>query len=356
MKNLFKNKKILISLIIVIFIIALTVGGVLYLNSKTKDEEKEPEVITSNYTAYVNINPLIKLEYTITYKDGNFDDPIVTKYELINDDANDIYKDIDLLGINKNLDDVLLLIVETAKENNIVFDDVTIYTNWNGFEAFIDNRDSEKAYTWAYIINIITNEELDNIPNKIENETFTITFDTDGGNEIESQTVKRRNKVIAPTNPTKKDYTFVEWQLDGERYDFNIPITKDITLIAIWKKVEAGNSNSSGNSSSNNSSSSKNRGEQEYDEDIGCKSFRSWNTAYNKNILATSPNDINVNLSPLNYPGLEVIGYNSAWENMDNKTEGYSYTVRCKEHPDITQSYYAKNWKQLKQQLIDMGY
>ena len=66
--------------------------------------------------------------------------------------------------------------------------------------------------------------------------TYTVTFDTDGGSAIDSIKVKEGKKVSAPTNPTKEGYEFVEWQLDGTKYDFNKAIKADITLKAVWKE------------------------------------------------------------------------------------------------------------------------
>ncbi len=68
-----------------------------------------------------------------------------------------------------------------------------------------------------------------------KNEMFTITFDTDGGSKINNQTVNKNEIVNKPVDPTKKDYQFVEWQLNGKKYDFNTKVTSNITLKAIWK-------------------------------------------------------------------------------------------------------------------------
>ena len=77
-------------------------------------------------------------------------------------------------------------------------------------------------------------------------EYYTVTFDTAGGNSIESQKVEIGEKVIKPENPTKEPsgdttYTFTIWTLDGKEYNFNNTLTEDITLVANW--VES-NSNS----------------------------------------------------------------------------------------------------------------
>ena len=51
---------------------------------------------------------------------------------------------------------------------------------------------------------------------------------------MEAQKVKSGDKAIKPSNPTKKNYTFKEWQLNGNTYDFNTKVTKNITLKAVW--------------------------------------------------------------------------------------------------------------------------
>ena len=68
-----------------------------------------------------------------------------------------------------------------------------------------------------------------------ENE-YTVTFDSNNGSWVKNQKVEEGNKVAKPNNPTRTGYTFVKWQLDGEDFDFNTKITKNITLVALWKK------------------------------------------------------------------------------------------------------------------------
>lgn len=72
--------------------------------------------------------------------------------------------------------------------------------------------------------------------------TFTVTFNTNGGSSIASQTVEKGNKATKPTNPTKKgtpssDYVFNDWFSDSAlttKFDFDSPINADITLYAKW--------------------------------------------------------------------------------------------------------------------------
>lgn len=69
---------------------------------------------------------------------------------------------------------------------------------------------------------------------------YTVTFNTNGGTSIASQTVEEGEKVSKPTNPTKNGYKFIEWTLNGNRYDFNTKVINNITLVAKWEKVNTG--------------------------------------------------------------------------------------------------------------------
>ena len=69
-------------------------------------------------------------------------------------------------------------------------------------------------------------------------QNFTVTFDAKGGTPAPgAQTVVEDGTATAPTL-TKDGYTFVEWRLDGKKYDFSTKVTKDIKLVAKWKKKE----------------------------------------------------------------------------------------------------------------------
>lgn len=68
-----------------------------------------------------------------------------------------------------------------------------------------------------------------------EEDKFTVTFETDGV-VYASKAVEKDKLLSEPTDPTKEGYDFISWQLDGKDFDFSTKITKDITLIATWKK------------------------------------------------------------------------------------------------------------------------
>lgn|SRR5574344_493040 len=68
-----------------------------------------------------------------------------------------------------------------------------------------------------------------------EPDKWTVTFNTDGGTTIPSQTIVDKEKAVAPTTPTKTGYDFVRWEVDGEAFSFETEITKNITVKAIWE-------------------------------------------------------------------------------------------------------------------------
>ena len=63
---------------------------------------------------------------------------------------------------------------------------------------------------------------------------YTVTFDTDGGSAVDSQPVAYGGQAAAPAAPAKTGYTFAGWYLEGEKFNFNTPVTKDMTLTARW--------------------------------------------------------------------------------------------------------------------------
>ena len=67
---------------------------------------------------------------------------------------------------------------------------------------------------------------------------YTVTFDTDGGSAVDEQTVAYGEKAKTPADPTKTGYTFAGWELGGNAYDFAASVTEDMTLTAKWKDSE----------------------------------------------------------------------------------------------------------------------
>ena len=71
----------------------------------------------------------------------------------------------------------------------------------------------------------------------VETQTYTVTFDSNGGTEVPPQTVLEGEKAIKPADPTTLSDEFDGWYIDknfDKEFDFNTPISGDITLYAKW--------------------------------------------------------------------------------------------------------------------------
>ena len=63
---------------------------------------------------------------------------------------------------------------------------------------------------------------------------YTVTFDSDGGSAVASQSVVSGGIATEPTAPTKPGYAFSGWTLSGSAYNFSTAVTGNITLTATW--------------------------------------------------------------------------------------------------------------------------
>ena len=69
---------------------------------------------------------------------------------------------------------------------------------------------------------------------------YTITFDSNGGSEVLPITGEFGAEVVKPSEPTREAHTFIEWQIDGSKYDFTTIPSSNITVIALWQPIYCG--------------------------------------------------------------------------------------------------------------------
>lgn len=264
MKKILKNKKIMIP-IIVIIVILIILGSYFFIFSNNGSIESRVKK-EGTFVAYIKINPLVKFTFNSTYYEctENNKTKICGKYtsaiesaELLNDDAEEVYKNIDFKG--KSLDEGISMLIATAYENEINVESVSVYTDWsyklNNIKNKVKNNlnsEIDVNITFTYKKNLDEKEIIENNTDK----TYTITFDTDGGSSIENQEVKENETITKPSDPSKDGYTFAGWTLDGNGFDFSTNITSGLTLKANWSKNESSSSNETTSSSSSASSSS----------------------------------------------------------------------------------------------------
>lgn len=76
--------------------------------------------------------------------------------------------------------------------------------------------------------------------NTLEGFTYhKVIIDEDNGSNENQYYYVENSKVNKPTNPVKTGYTFEGWYKDESLYNFDTPVTSDITLIAKWTSIIA---------------------------------------------------------------------------------------------------------------------
>ena len=75
-------------------------------------------------------------------------------------------------------------------------------------------------------------------PENVAVTTYTVTFDSDGGSEVASQTVESGKTATKPADPAKSgektSYAFLGWYNGDSAFDFASTIESDVTLKAKW--------------------------------------------------------------------------------------------------------------------------
>ena len=89
-----------------------------------------------------------------------------------------------------------------------------------------------------YTTNVTVSDDL-TLYVKCNPNTYTITFDSDGGTAIDSKTITYDSKIGTLTNPTKTGYNFAGWYLETESITSEsvYKYAKDITLKAKWTEA-----------------------------------------------------------------------------------------------------------------------
>lgn len=121
---------------------------------------------------------------------------------------------------------------------------------------------SGKILLWGISHEVLDEKNLGSIHiedgwkvNNCTRQDKTVTFNTNGGSRVNSQTVKWNRTISKPANPTKSGATFVGWYCDAaltRQWNFSTPVTYNMTLYAKWST----NQSSSGGGSSGGGESS----------------------------------------------------------------------------------------------------
>ncbi len=140
------------------------------------------------------------------------------------------------------------------------------YVGNNTFHAlYVDTSNPSSGLTWnTNTVNLAGNVQANNIPHETNDNyerrckftlsaisdvcitfdggkircdilpKYTVTFNSNGGSEVASQSVFEGATASEPSAPTKAGCNFQGWQLSGADYSFSEAVTGNITLDAVW--------------------------------------------------------------------------------------------------------------------------
>ena len=224
--------------------------------------DSEPTAVTGDVTYIAQYTSTIKT-YTVTWlnADGSvleIDEGVVYgelpvyNGDLPSKEADERYT-YDVIGWDKDFEPVTSDVTYTA-----IFDAVPIaytitWVNGDGStttdtfaygetpvyrgETPTKPADGQYTYTfdgWLPEITAVTGDVTYTAQFTEKFNGYTVTFDSNGGTAVDSQTVEENATVTIPEAPSKDYSTFDGWYLDGTLYDFDTPVTENITLTAHW--------------------------------------------------------------------------------------------------------------------------
>lgn len=177
-----------------------------FYDSFATNPYKSDDLIESSTTLYAGIKTT---HYTISFETNSEDfirDQSVNKGNTVNEPPIPFKDNHEFLGWYK--DSTFDNIYDFNEE---VHSDFTLYAKWK---------------------------------NLIEDQKFTISFDTDGGNLLADIETLKGSLIDMPSVPIKEGYLFEGWFIDSAKtikFDFNSQVSIDMTLYAKWKlKFEPG--------------------------------------------------------------------------------------------------------------------
>lgn len=202
-----KNNTTIIVIVVCVILVLIGTGAFYFINKNKQETPVDKNTIVNKYTAYIKINPSIKLNYSQTCKkneEGTFtcEEPIVDNYTLVNEDAESIYEDVDLFAKGKTLDKVIELICDKAEENNIETKNIEITSDWKEINTYVETATKDDKEERNYNVNVSTKEEIEKAVKQEEKSESGQTAEETKTTTTTTTTTKKTSTTTTTTKTT----------------------------------------------------------------------------------------------------------------------------------------------------------
>lgn len=163
----------------------------------------------------------------------------ITLYAKWNLIPEDVYYSVKFESNGGSLIDTIIV-----PENSMITEPIKPIRDGHTFMGWY--QDSELMNVWKF--DSLVNEDVTLYAKWTENVTpenyYTVTFETNGGSNVQEQTVLENEKIIEPNTPVKEGFSFAGWYVDEQltvSWNFADEINQDMTLYAKWSKNQVTN-------------------------------------------------------------------------------------------------------------------
>lgn len=134
-----------------------------------------------------------------------------------------------------NVDEFDTVELPTAKDLGVALGDTDEFLGWYTVDEFGKVQAGQTAVT---VENVTATAEVTYCAKVLRH--YTVTFNTNGGTDVDAQDVAYKGLATVPEEPTKIGHVFAGWYADetlATEFDFTTPITADTTVYAKWNKA-----------------------------------------------------------------------------------------------------------------------
>ena len=134
-----------------------------------------------------------------------------------------------------NVDEFDTVELPTAEDLGVTLGDTDEFLGWYTVDEFAKVQAGQTAVT---VENVTATAEVTYCAKVLRH--YTVTFNTNGGTDVDAQDVAYKGLATVPEEPTKIGHVFVGWYADetlATEFDFTTPITADTTVYAKWNKA-----------------------------------------------------------------------------------------------------------------------